>query len=110
MLGDAAHIVAINQYAALSYIVEAFYKAGNSAFARTGRPYNRQGLPGIDMQVKIFQHRQIGAVPECNIAEFNLTAYLGQRLSLWTIHYIDRHIQDLKNPSSPSTTPLQLRI
>ena len=97
MLCDAAHIVAINQYTALSYIVEACYKAGNSAFARTGRPYNRQGLPGIDVQVKIVQHRQIGAVPECNIAEFNLTAYLGQRLCLWTIHYIDGHIQDLKD-------------
>jgi len=82
MLCDAAHIVAINQYTALSYIVEACYKAGNSAFARTGRPYNRQGLPGIDVQVKIVQHRQIGAVPECNIAEFNLTAYLGQAILL----------------------------
>src|SRR5437588_9193534 len=97
MLGHVAHIVSINQYHPLLYIVETCQQSSNGALPGPRWNNGSYRLASLNVQIEIVQHRQIMVIAECHIAKLHFATYLWELLSTGLVDNIGRYLQNLED-------------
>src|SRR5262249_25048994 len=97
LLGEAAHIKAIDQDGTAGDVIETCYQIDQGRLPSTGRANNGQALAGWHVQGEILQDRRARLIMKRDLAKIDFPAHA--RASHWmgVFLYLNLCIQDLDN-------------